>query len=42
VRPEEILAGLRVATGFTPPSPPQNTRLAQGVWDEEQSRVVAP
>ncbi|WP_216843978.1 TIGR03936 family radical SAM-associated protein [Phytoactinopolyspora alkaliphila] len=42
VRPEEILAGLRVATGFTPVSPPRNKRLAQGVWDAQRREVVAP
>lgn len=36
VRPEEVLAGLRVAAGFTPPAPPRATRLAQGTWDAER------
>nr|WP_187361546.1 TIGR03936 family radical SAM-associated protein [Phytoactinopolyspora mesophila] len=40
VRPEEVLAGLRVAAGFTPPSPPRARRLAQGTWDEQRRELI--
>jgi radical SAM-linked protein len=30
VRPQEVLAGLEVATGFAPPQPHRSTRLRQG------------
>ncbi len=42
IRPEEILAGLRAVTGFTPPSPPRVTRLAQGVWDADREQLTTP
>ncbi|PSL06793.1 radical SAM-linked protein [Haloactinopolyspora alba] len=32
VRPDEIMAGLRLVAGFEPPAPPRVTRLAQGLW----------
>ena len=30
VRPDDVLAGLRVVAGLEPPVPPRVTRLAQG------------
>jgi hypothetical protein len=30
VRPDDVLAGLRVVAGLEPPMPPRATRLAQG------------
>ena len=30
VRPDDVLAGLRVIAGLEPPVPPRATRLAQG------------
>jgi hypothetical protein len=31
VRPDDVLAGLRVVAGLEPPVPPRATRLAQGI-----------
>ncbi|WP_166348480.1 TIGR03936 family radical SAM-associated protein [Phytoactinopolyspora limicola] len=40
VRPEEVLAGLRVVAGFEPSAPPRSTRLAQGAWDDDRGELV--
>lgn len=42
VRPDDVLAGLRVAAGLEPPSPPAVVRLAQGPLDEETGEVADP
>jgi hypothetical protein len=42
VRPDDILAGLRQATGLEAPSPPRQTRLAQGPLDAESGTVGDP
>lgn len=42
VRPEEVLAGLRIAAGFAPPVAPQVTRLAQGQWAGTGERLDDP
>jgi radical SAM-linked protein len=41
VRPDDVLAGLRVVAGLTPPVPPRATRLAQGVLTAE-GEIVDP
>jgi len=33
VRPDDVLNALRTVAGLEPPTPPQATRLAQGLWD---------
>ncbi|TDD69239.1 DUF2344 domain-containing protein [Jiangella aurantiaca] len=42
VRPDEVLAGLRIVAGFTPPQPPRAVRLAQGVWDDDAGVLADP
>lgn len=42
VRPDDVLAALRVVADLAPPSPPQVTRLAQGPLDEEAGTVADP
>lgn len=42
VRPDDVLAGLRVSAGLEPPSPPAVVRLAQGPLDEETGEVADP
>jgi radical SAM-linked protein len=42
VRPDDVLAGLRLVAGLVPPVPPRATRLAQGLWDEESGTVGDP
>lgn len=42
VRPDEVLAGLRLAGGFEPPEPPRATRLAQGEWDDATGALSDP
>jgi radical SAM-linked protein len=42
VRPDDVLAGLRLVSGLEPPAPPRATRLAQGPWDEESGTVSDP
>ena len=42
VRPDDVLAGLRIAAGLEPPVPPVATRLAQGPLDEQTGSVVDP
>ncbi|MBB5785536.1 TIGR03936 family radical SAM-associated protein [Jiangella mangrovi] len=42
VRPDEVLAGLRLVADFNPPEPPRPTRLAQGVWDEATGEMSDP
>jgi radical SAM-linked protein len=41
VRPDDVLAGLRVVADLTPPVPPRATRLAQGVLTPE-GEIVDP
>jgi radical SAM-linked protein len=42
VRPDDVLAALRVVADLAPPSPPQVTRLAQGLLDEVAGSVADP
>ena len=42
VRPDDVLAALRVVADLAPPSPPQVTRLAQGLLDEVDGTVADP
>lgn len=42
VRPDEVLAGLRLVAGFSPPEPPRATRLAQGPWDDDAGELADP
>ena len=43
VRPDDVLAGLRVASSdFTPPDPPILTRLAKGRLDLESGAIIEP
>lgn len=42
VRPDDVLAALHVVAGLAPPSPPQVTRLAQGLLDEASGTVADP
>jgi radical SAM-linked protein len=42
VRPDDVLSGLRLASGFELPRSPRATRLAQGPWDEESGTVGDP
>lgn len=42
VRPDEVLAGLRIVAGFSPPEPPRATRLAQGEWDDGAGLLADP
>ncbi|MFP5336276.1 MAG: TIGR03936 family radical SAM-associated protein [Actinomycetes bacterium] len=42
VRPDDVLAALRVVADLAPPSPPQVTRLAQGPLNEEAGTVADP
>ncbi len=42
VRPDDVLAALRVVADLAPPSPPQVTRLAQGPLDEVAGSVSDP
>jgi len=42
VRPDDILAGLRLTTGLEAPTPPRQTRLAQGPLDTETGTVGDP
>jgi radical SAM-linked protein len=42
VRPDDVLAGLRVVAGLVPPSPPLATRLAQGLLDPSTGRLADP
>jgi radical SAM-linked protein len=42
VRPDDVLAALRVVADLAPPSPPQVTRLAQGLLDEVAGTVADP
>ena len=42
VRPDDVLAGLRLASGFELSQSPRATRLAQGPWDEVAGTVGDP
>ena len=42
VRPDDVLAALRGVADLAPPSPPQVTRLAQGLLDEVDGTVADP
>ncbi|WP_460525655.1 TIGR03936 family radical SAM-associated protein [Flindersiella endophytica] len=42
VRPDDVLAGLRLVAGLVLSVPPRATRLAQGLWDEESGTVGDP
>jgi radical SAM-linked protein len=42
VRPDDVLAALRVVADLAPPSPPVATRLAQGQLDEADGAVADP
>jgi radical SAM-linked protein len=42
VRPDDVLAGLRLIASFVPPVPPLQKRLAQGPLDPETGRVGDP
>ena len=42
VRPDDVLAALHVVADLAPPSPPQVTRLAQGLLDEVDGTVADP
>jgi radical SAM-linked protein len=42
VRPDDVLSGLRLASGFELPMSPRATRLAQGPWDEVSGTVGDP
>jgi radical SAM-linked protein len=42
VRPDDVLAGLRLVADLAPPSPPLVTRLAQGLLDEGSGQVADP
>lgn len=42
VRPDEVLAGLRLVADFNPPEPPRATRLAQGEWDDSAGVLTDP
>lgn len=42
VRPDDVLAGLRLVAGLVPPVPPRVTRVAQGTWDIESGSVGDP
>jgi radical SAM-linked protein len=42
VRPDDVLAALRVVADLAPPSPPVATRLAQGPLDEADGVVADP
>lgn len=42
VRPDDVLAGLRVVADFAPASPPLVTRLAQGPLEGESGAVADP
>lgn len=42
VRPDDVLAGLRGLSGLAPTAPPEVTRLAQGLLDEESGEVSDP
>jgi radical SAM-linked protein len=42
VRPDDVLAALRVVADLAPPSPPVATRLAQGPLDEADGEVADP
>jgi radical SAM-linked protein len=42
VRPDDVLAALRVVADFAPPSSPRMTRLAQGLLDEVDGTVADP
>jgi radical SAM-linked protein len=42
VRPDDVLTALRAVADLAPESPPQVTRLAQGLLDEENGTVADP
>lgn len=42
VRPDDVLAGLRVVAGLRPPLPPAVTRLRQGLLDDGTGEVLDP
>ncbi|MEQ7124948.1 TIGR03936 family radical SAM-associated protein [Actinopolymorpha sp. B11F2] len=42
VRPDDVLSGLRLASGFELSTSPRATRLAQGPWDEVSGTVGDP
>jgi radical SAM-linked protein len=42
VRPDDILAGLRLTAGLAPPIPPRQTRIAQGPLDPMTGSVKDP
>ena len=42
VRPDDVLAALRVVADLAPPSPPVATRLAQGPLDQGDGTVADP
>ncbi|GAA5025234.1 TIGR03936 family radical SAM-associated protein [Actinopolymorpha pittospori] len=42
VRPDDVLAGLRLASGSELPPPHRMTRRSQGPWDEESGTVGDP
>jgi radical SAM-linked protein len=42
VRPDDILAGLRLTAGLAPPIPPRQTRIAQGPLDPATGSVMDP
>lgn len=42
VRPDDVLAGLRVVAGLQLPSAPQVRRLRQGPWDARSDEVADP
>ncbi|GAA2755462.1 TIGR03936 family radical SAM-associated protein [Actinopolymorpha rutila] len=42
VRPDDVLAGLRLASGLELPPPHRMTRRSQGPWDEESGTVGDP
>lgn len=42
VRPDDVLAGLRLVAGLVPPIPPRITRVTQGMWDIESGIVGDP
>jgi radical SAM-linked protein len=42
VRPDDVLAGLRLVAGLAPPSPPLVTRLAQGLLADDTGELTDP
>lgn len=42
VRPDDVLAGLRLVADLAPPSPPLVTRRAQGPFDESTGEITDP